>query len=89
MSALPDHNYLKFMGLLTDYGEVYSYEESIKHQQQVKKMAALQFLHRMEKFGKWNTPTKCCFIRWGDEVEGHRLKKDPVKGYELMEAPLP
>jgi hypothetical protein len=76
------------MGLLTDYGEVYSYEESVKYQLQIQKMAALQFLFVYSKFSKWTNPNKCCYIKWGDEVEGHRFRKLAGKGYELKETPL-
>lgn len=76
------------MGLLTDYGEVYSYEESIKHQQQLQNMAALQFLNAYKKYSKWTNPIKCCYMQWGEEVEGHRLAKVAGKGYVLKETPL-
>lgn len=67
---------------------MYSYEESVKYQLQLQKMAALQFLYLFGKYFGWkNTPS--CFIKWGDEVEGHRIRKTQEGSYRLVESPLP
>jgi hypothetical protein len=44
-------------------------------------MAALPFLYLYEKYGKWTNPENGSYIKWGDEIEGHRFKKTPGKGY--------
>lgn len=66
---------LKLMGLLKDLGEVYSYEQSVPYQLRLQKMAALQFLHIFQKYHAWKNPLSC-EIKWGDEVEGHRFRKN-------------
>lgn len=41
------------MGLLTDLGPMESFEEMQKQQQILKRIGVKQFLHILQKYGKW------------------------------------
>ncbi len=55
------------MGLLKDFGAVLSYEDAKKLQQQLQNMAAMQFLHLLEKYQLWERDQgpNSTFL-WGD-----------------------
>lgn len=54
------------MGLLSDFGEILTPEETAEIQPYLKQLGIKQFLNVLKKYKDWQKTTKQSVIKWGE-----------------------
>ena len=65
------------MGLLSQLGETFTYEEAVQFFEEIKQKGLIQFLKLYAKFHEKKLPNPP--VLWGDEIEFHLLNFDPER----------